>query len=71
MLKNNPSPTGTRTQLVTFSLGQKGCDYFGRYDYLGCDYYEWEQYVYIKIIKVVIIISSIKINFFLRTRVSN
>ena len=34
----NPS----HTQIVTFSLGQKGFGYFGRCHYLGCDYYEWE-----------------------------
>ena len=32
----NPS----RTQVVTFSWGKKGCDYLGMCDYLGCDYLE-------------------------------
>ena len=31
------------SQIATFSLGQKGCDYLGKCDYLGCDYYEWGQ----------------------------
>ena len=29
------------TQIVKFSLGQKGCDYFGNCDNFKCDYYEW------------------------------
>ena len=32
----NPS----RTQIVTFSVGQKVFDYLGNCDYSGCDYYE-------------------------------
>ena len=32
----NPS----RTQIVTFALGQKGCDYSGECDYFESDYYE-------------------------------
>ena len=38
----NPS----RTQVVTFSWGQKGCDYLGMCDYLGCDYLEALQYFF-------------------------
>ena len=37
------NPSRTQNLIVTFSLGQKGCDYLGKCDYLGCDYYEWGQ----------------------------
>ena len=40
LIFRNPS----HTQIVTFSLGRKGCDYFGECDYLACDYYEWGEY---------------------------
>ena len=30
--------------IVTFSWGQKRCDYLGKFDYSRCDYYAWGQY---------------------------
>ena len=33
------SQNSSRTQILTFSLGLKGCDYLGK-----CDYYEWGQF---------------------------
>ena len=37
----NPS----RTEVVTFSLGLKGCRYLGKFHYFECHYYEWLQYL--------------------------
>ena len=37
------NPSRTQNLIVTFSLGQKGCEYLGKFDYLGCDYYELRQ----------------------------
>ena len=37
------------TRIVIFSLGQKECDYFGKCDYLRCDFYECGQYVFFSI----------------------
>ena len=30
--------------MVTFSLGLKGCDFLGKCDYSGSNYYKWGQY---------------------------
>ena len=44
--KENPLISQNKiAQVVTFSWGQKGCDYLGICDYLGCDYLETLQYL--------------------------
>ena len=39
-MKNGFGVNPSRTELVTFSYGQKECDYLGKFEYLRCDYYE-------------------------------
>ena len=39
--------TPARSQISTFSLGQKGCAYYGKSAFYDCAYYEWAQYNYI------------------------